>query len=74
MRNLKPLYIIIGTLAFLFLADKIFLIPEVRDSFMQPGGMVYYRPRLHQLDRFAEYQSATGAEGTENGRGAEGQG
>lgn len=54
MRNLKPIYIILACLGLLFLLDKIFLIPEVRDSFMQPGGMVYYRHRLHQLERFAE--------------------
>ncbi len=51
MKN-KPLYILIGCIAFLFLADKVFLIPEVRDSFMQPGGMVYYRHRIHQLDLY----------------------
>ncbi|MBI39177.1 MAG: hypothetical protein CMF59_06235 [Leptospiraceae bacterium] len=52
MKNLKPLYILIGVLGFLFLFDKIFLIPEVRDSFMQPGGMVYYRHRLHQMEKY----------------------
>ena len=51
MKN-KPLYILIGCIAFLFLADKVFLIPEVRDSFMQPGGMVYYRHRIHRLDLY----------------------
>lgn len=51
--KLKPIYILVGTLLLLFLADKIFLIPEVRDRFMQPGGMVYYRHRLHQLDLYS---------------------
>ncbi|MBR33248.1 MAG: hypothetical protein CMN77_18255 [Spirochaetaceae bacterium] len=54
MKNLKPLYILIGALAFLFLLDKVFLIPEVRDAFMQPGGMVYYRHRIHQLDKYLD--------------------
>ncbi|MEQ8352732.1 MAG: DUF1574 family protein [Leptospiraceae bacterium] len=55
MKNLKPLYILIGSIALLFAVDKLFLIPEVRDSFMQPGGMVYYRHRIHQLELYRKY-------------------
>ena len=41
----------------IFIFDKIFLLPEVRDNFIQPGGMMYYRQRhkqLHALDEFFE--------------------
>lgn len=48
---LVPLF----TLFALFVADKIFLIPEVRDQFLQPGGMVYYRQRMRQIDKFKAY-------------------
>lgn len=33
-----------------FLIDKIFLIELVRDHFIQPGGMLYYRQRKEQLN------------------------
>lgn len=33
----------------LFLLDKVFLIPEIRDNFVQPGGAIYYRQRQEQL-------------------------
>lgn len=33
----------------LFALDKVFLIPAVRDRFIQPGGMMYYRERLELL-------------------------
>lgn len=36
-------------LVILFLLDKIFLFPEVRDEFIQPGGMHYYRQRRDQI-------------------------
>jgi hypothetical protein len=54
LSNLKYLIVVVGILGGLFVLDKVFLIPEVRDSFMQPGGMVYYRHRLHQLDVFKD--------------------
>lgn len=38
--------------AFFFALDKIFLLPEVRDNFIQPGGMIYYRQRQEQLKKF----------------------
>ncbi len=38
----------------LFFLDKLFLIPEVRDEFIQPGGMMYYRQRLEQLKELPE--------------------
>lgn len=43
------------TLLALFIADKVFLIPEVRDSFLQPGGMVYYRQRMRQIGKFQDF-------------------
>ncbi len=51
----RYLLIPLFSLLALFIADKIFLIPEVRDSFLQPGGMVYYRQRMHQIAKFREY-------------------
>ncbi len=36
----------------LFLLDKLFLLPEVRDNFLQPGGSIYYRQRVEQLEIF----------------------
>ncbi len=39
----------------LFIADKIFLLPEVRDNFLQPGGMVYYRQRDLQIQRLKDH-------------------
>lgn len=50
-------YLLIPTFSLiaLFIADKIFLIPEVRDHFLQPGGMVYYRQRMRQVQKFREY-------------------
>ncbi|MCB1326038.1 MAG: DUF1574 family protein [Spirochaetales bacterium] len=38
-------------LGLVFLLDKVFLIPEVRDNFIQPGGMLYYRQRDLQINR-----------------------
>ena len=38
--------------------DKAFLLPEVRDRFLQPGGMVYYKQRERQIDRMREYAKA----------------
>jgi len=35
---------------FIFLIDKIFLIDSVKDHFIQPGGMLYYRQRKEQLN------------------------
>lgn len=34
----------------LFSLDKLFLLPGVRDRFIQPGGMMYYRQRETQLE------------------------
>lgn len=42
----------------LFLFDKIFLIPEVRKEFMQPGGMVYYKHRQGMLDTIKKQSSS----------------
>ena len=39
----------------LFVLDKIFLLPEVRDNFIQPGGMMYYRQRAEQIESFKTY-------------------
>ena len=36
-------------IAVIFLLDKIFLIPEMRQNFIQPGGMMYYSQRILQL-------------------------
>ncbi|MCR9144095.1 MAG: DUF1574 domain-containing protein [bacterium] len=33
----------------LFLFDKLFLLPDIRDNFLQPGGSIYYRQRHEQL-------------------------
>ena len=33
----------------LFLLDKIFLLPEARNNFIQPGGMLYYSQRESQI-------------------------
>lgn len=41
---------------FLFLLDKIFLIETVRDHFIQPGGMLYYRQRKEQLEILKEFE------------------
>ncbi|MBX7058106.1 MAG: DUF1574 domain-containing protein [Leptospirales bacterium] len=40
--------------AALLLLDKLFLLPEVRDCFLQPGGMVYYRQRQGMLETLPE--------------------
>ncbi|MEQ9363314.1 MAG: DUF1574 family protein [Leptospirales bacterium] len=45
----KYLLLPIAFLFALFLLDKLFLIPEVRDNFIQPGGAIYYRQRAEQL-------------------------
>jgi hypothetical protein len=45
----------IFTIALLFVLDKIFLIPEVRDRFIQPGGMFYYAHRKKQLSDLRAY-------------------
>ncbi|MCE9598821.1 MAG: DUF1574 domain-containing protein [Spirochaetia bacterium] len=42
-------------IATLFILDKAFLFPEVRDHFLQPGGMVYYRQRQLQIERMHEF-------------------
>ncbi len=54
IRNKYLLYPL-AFVAALFLLDKLFLLPEVRDSFVQPGGMMYYRQREMQLKAFHDY-------------------
>lgn len=39
----------------IFILDKIFLIDNVRDHFIQPGGMLYYRQRKEQLEELKSY-------------------
>lgn len=53
MYYLRAPYLLTPILALaIFLAlDKIFLLPEVRDNFIQPGGMMYYRQRAEQIGR-----------------------
>lgn len=48
LRN-KYLTVPVLFVAVLFVLDKLFLLPEVRDAFIQPGGMIYYRQRQEQL-------------------------
>lgn len=43
-----PVIFVLG----LFLLDKVFLIPEVRENFIQPGGMLYYSLRKEQVEKF----------------------
>lgn len=40
-----------------FLLDKIFLLPEVRRNFIQPGGMLYYYQRNQMLSDYANIKS-----------------
>lgn len=40
--------------------DKVFLLPSVRDHFVQPGGMMYYRQRTEQLDLLKEHLQRIG--------------
>ncbi|GIX41898.1 MAG: hypothetical protein KatS3mg129_1631 [Leptospiraceae bacterium] len=42
-------------IAGIFLIDKIFLLENVRDHFIQPGGMLYYRQRKEQLGILKKY-------------------
>src|SRR5262249_15025869 len=42
----------------LFLLDKLLLLPEVRDNFIQPGGAIYYRQRAEQIGRLREHLRA----------------
>lgn len=44
----KYLLLPVALIFVLFLLDKIFLLPDVRDNFMQPGGAIYYRQRVEQ--------------------------
>lgn len=48
LRNKFLIYPVLFVAA-LFVVDKLFLLPEVRDAFIQPGGMIYYRQRQEQL-------------------------
>lgn len=45
---------------FLYGVDKIFLIPSVRDHFIQPGGMMYYRQRQEQLELLKKHLQKIG--------------
>lgn len=47
---LYPLFFLIV----LFVADKIFLLPEVRRAFVQPGGAMYYYQREAQIETVKE--------------------
>lgn len=47
--NQKYLLLPVAFLGFLFVVDKIFLIPGVRANFLQPGGMTYYEQREEQV-------------------------
>ena len=40
--------------------DKVFLLPSVRDHFVQPGGMMYYRQRTEQLELLKEHLQRIG--------------
>lgn len=44
----------------LFAVDKVFLLPSVRDRFIQPGGMMYYRQRQEQLGLLAKHVATIG--------------
>lgn len=46
----------------LFVADKLFLLPSVRDRFIQPGGMMYYRQRQEQLGLLESHLKKIGKE------------
>lgn len=48
-RKAKYLLIPVLFLAVLFVLDKIFLLPVVRNRFIQPGGMIYYKQRELQV-------------------------
>lgn len=66
MEYLRSPYLLRPLLAFLVLlaVDKLFLLPEVRDCFLQPGGMVFYRQRLRQIDRLQKEISVANAPAT----------
>ena len=49
-----PVAFVVG----LFLVDKLFLLPEVRDNFIQPGGMLYYALRKQQIAEFPKEMAA----------------
>ncbi|MFN3604480.1 MAG: DUF1574 family protein [Leptonema sp. (in: bacteria)] len=51
----KPYLLFFPFLIFsIFLLDKIFLLDIVRDHFIQPGGMLYYRQRKEQIHRLRQ--------------------
>lgn len=50
-------------LFFLFTADKVFLLPEVRNSFIQPGGMTYYVQREQQKSEIKNFLASEKSKG-----------
>jgi len=59
MEFLKRPFLWLSVLVFPFLygVDKLFLLDSVRDHFIQPGGMMYYRHRKEQLDLLEKHVS-----------------
>ncbi|MCS7205967.1 MAG: DUF1574 domain-containing protein [Leptospiraceae bacterium] len=55
MKNIKNLLFYPLLILLLFLFDKIFLWEVVRDHFLQPGGMVFYRHRKELLENLKNH-------------------
>jgi len=54
--KLRYIFYVPLLLAVIFVADKIFLLPEVRLNFIQPGGMLYYAYRNRQLGILEKFE------------------